>query len=93
MSGTAVTTRTYLTIWAVLAGLMLLGVLLSELPIPKTTVVLLVLMLSSIKAILVALYYMHLKLDRRFLVLVAVAPLFLIALSLSVVFSSTLIKF
>ena len=75
MSSASGGTRTYLAIWGWLAGLMLIGVFLSELPIPKMTIVLLVLALSSIKALLVALYYMHLKMDRRLLALVALAPI------------------
>jgi cytochrome c oxidase subunit 4 len=83
---------TYLKIWGWLAGLMLLGVLLSELPISKGTVVLVVLALSSIKALLVALYYMHLKFDRRLLALVLLAPFVLVALALCVVFSSRFVR-
>ncbi|MBI4598218.1 MAG: cytochrome C oxidase subunit IV family protein [Candidatus Omnitrophica bacterium] len=86
------TIRTYLAIWGWLAGLMLIGVLLSELRIPKQTIVLLVLLFSSIKATLVALYYMHLKMDRRLLTLVLLAPLTIIALALGVVFSSRLVR-
>ena len=89
---THVSAKTYLLIWAWLAGLMLLGVLLSELPIPKSTVVLIVLVLSTIKATLVALYYMHLKSDRRLLAFVLIAPLVIIALALGVVCSSALIR-
>ena len=85
-------TKLYLMIWAWLAGLMLIGVFLSELPIPKATIVLIVLGLSSIKATLVALYYMHLKMDRRVLALVALAPLVLIVLALSVVFASRFVS-
>ena len=81
----------YLIIWGWLAGLMLIGVFLSALPIPKATIVLLVLALSSIKASLVALYYMHLKTDRRLLAFVLIAPFVIIALALGVVCSSTLI--
>ena len=84
--------KTYLKIWGWLAGLMLLGVLLSELPLAKVTIVLIVLALSSVKALLVALYYMHLKMDRRVLTMVALAPLLLILLALGVVFSSRLIR-
>ncbi len=88
----------YLLIGIWLAGLMLLGVLLSEisggvLPIPRWGVVTLILGLSTIKATLVALYYMHLRSDQRVLALVALAPLVLILLALSVVFSSQLIHF
>ena len=65
----------YLVIWAWLAGLMLLGVCLSFLPISHMTLVLLVLGLSAIKAILVGMYFMHLKFDPRFLTFVAVIPI------------------
>ena len=91
------TTRTvqpnYLVIGIWLAGLMLLGVLLSELsghalPLPRWGVVTLILGLSTIKASLVALYYMHLESDRRLLAFVALAPFLLILLALSVVFAS-----
>ena len=95
MAETGASTRTYLAIWGWLAGLMLLGVFLCELPIPnipKFAIVATVLILSSIKAALVALYYMHLKIDRRLLAFVALAPLLLIALALSVVFSSHLVR-
>lgn len=84
--------RTYLVIWGWLAGLMLLGVLLSELPISKTAVVLIVLVLSSVKALLVALYYMHVRMDRRLIPLIALAPLLLIALAFGVIWSSTLVR-
>ena len=87
-----VSAKIYLLIWGWLAGLMLIGVFLSELPIPKTTVVLLVLILSTIKATLVALYYMHLKSDRRLLAFVLVAPFIIIALAIGVVCSSALIR-
>ena len=74
------TVRTYLVIWAWLAGLMFIGVLLSELHIDKRTIVLAVLGLSSIKAVLVALYYMHLKMDRKLLTWILLAPLTIIGL-------------
>ena len=69
------TTKRYVLIWVWLAGLMLLGVFLSSLHIPHRTVVLAVLGLSTVKALLVAGYYMHLKFDARFLTLVAVVPI------------------
>ena len=70
-----ISTKQYVLIWVWLAGLMLLGVALSELPIPHRTVFLLVLGLSTIKALLVAAYYMHLRFDDRFLTIVALAPI------------------
>ena len=91
MDSSHVSAKTYLAIWGWLAGLMLLGVGLSALPISKRTIVLLVLALSSIKATLVALYYMHLKFDRRLLTLVLLFPFALVLLALSVVFGSFLV--
>lgn len=91
MSERVSSTRTYLAVWAALALLMLMGVLLAELPIPKATIVLVVLILSSIKAFLVASYYMHLKIDPRLLQFIAIGPLLLILLALGVVFSSVLV--
>jgi len=90
-----VSPATYVWIWGWLAGLMLLGVFLSEagvLPLPAAIIVVLVTLLSSVKAILVALYYMHLKLDRRLLAVIALAPLLLIVLALGVVYSSTFVR-
>ena len=92
-----ITSRTYLAIGIWLAGLMLLGVILSEasgirLPISHRGAATLILLLSTIKALLVALYFMHLKTDQRVLTLVAIAPFILIALVLSVVFSSYLVQ-
>ena len=89
--------RKYLVIGMWLAGLMLFGVLLSELgggvlPIPRWGVAVLILVLSTIKATLVALYYMHLQSDRRLLALVAVAPFLLILLALGVIFSSRFVR-
>ena len=87
-------TKTYLAIWAWLAGLMLVGVLLSErniLPFPRWAIVAVIVGLSTIKAVLVGLYYMHLKMDRRMLLFVALGPFLLIALALMVVFSSALV--
>ncbi|MBI1992325.1 MAG: cytochrome C oxidase subunit IV family protein [Candidatus Omnitrophica bacterium] len=87
----------YLLIGIWLAGLMLLGVVLSELsggflPLPRWGVVTLILALSTIKATLVALYYMHLQSDRKLLVLVALAPVLLIVLACGVIFSSRLVR-
>jgi len=93
--GHAASVRLYWIIWGWLAGLMLLGVVLSELnvlPISTRGIVTIVVALSTIKAALVALYYMHLKADRRLLALIILAPLLLIALALGVLFSSALVR-
>ena len=91
MLDSRISSAKYLWIWAWLAGLMLLSVLLSELSLPKRTIVFGVLALSTIKAALVGLYYMHLKFDRRVLALVAMFPLVVIALAILLVLSSRLV--
>ena len=86
--------KLYLAIWGWLAALMLLGVLLSErniLPFPRWGIILTVVILSTIKASLVGMYYMHLKVERRLLVFVALGPLLLIALAVGLIFSSKLV--
>lgn len=87
--------KRYIFIWFWLAALMLLGVFLSEaniLPVSRGAIIAAIVVLSTIKAVLVALYYMHLKLDRRLLVFIALAPFVLISLALCVIFSSKLIR-
>ena len=87
-------TKLYLAIWGWLAALMLLGVLLSErniLPFPRWGIILTVVILSAIKASLVGMYYMHLKMERRLLAFVALGPLLLIALAVGLIFSSKLV--
>ena len=84
----------YVVIGAWLAALMILGVVLCEwrLGFPKWAIVVTVLALSTIKATLVALYYMHLRTDRRLLALVVLFPFVLIILALGVIFSSHLVR-
>ena len=89
-------TKMYLAIWGWLAVLMLLGVLLSErniLPFPRWGVVLTIVGLSSVKAVLVGMYYMHLKMERRLLAFIALGPLVLVAIAVCVVLSSNLVHF
>ena len=84
---------TYAWIWVWLAVLMLLGVLVAErLHFSKMTTVLVIAALSTIKALLVASYYMHLKFDRAWLTVVAVFPLVLVGLATLLVFSSRLVR-
>ena len=87
-------TKLYLAIWGWLAALMLLGVLLSErniLPFPRWGIILTIVILSTIKASLVGMYYMHLKMERRLLAFIALGPLLLIALAVGLLFSSRLV--
>ncbi len=91
MAHAASSAKTYLWVWVWLAGLMLLSVVLSELQIPKQTIILAILALSAVKALLVALYYMHLKIDHRLLVFVAIAPLIVVSLVVLLLLSSRLV--
>lgn len=92
MSESHVSSAKYLWIWAWLAGLMILSVVVSELALPKRTIVFGVLVLSTIKAALVGLYYMHLKFDRRWLTFLALFPVLLIVLAVGLVCSSRLVR-
>jgi len=87
--------KTYVAVWGWLAGLMLVSVFLSEadiLPLSRAAVAWVVLSLSTVKALLVALYYMHLKFDRRWLAVVALFPLAIIGLATFVVYSSRFVR-
>ena len=65
----------YMLIWLYLAILTLLEVLVAFLAIPKWMIVVSLLIMAVWKALLVALYYMHLKFEPNRLRLVALAPL------------------
>ncbi|MBI3615393.1 MAG: cytochrome C oxidase subunit IV family protein [Candidatus Omnitrophica bacterium] len=78
----------YFVIWIWLIVLLAAGTFISTLPISKTTAVGLILFVSLIKAILVALFYMHLKFERLVpLWIVAGFPFFLIGLATLLVFA------
>ena len=85
-------TRQYLWIWGWLAGLMLLSVGVSELPLAPHLIAWIILGFSTAKAVLVALYYMHLKQDRKLLSFVAAFPLLLIVLAVLLVASSRFVR-
>ena len=54
----------YLVIWVWLIALLAGGTFVSRLPIGKTGVVLLILVIALVKTTLVGLFYMHLKAER-----------------------------
>ena len=86
-----VSTATYLRIAALLGALLLAGVVLSRFPISPTVIAIVVLGLSTVKAVIVAAYYMHLKFDRRWLTFIAIFPLLIITLAVLLIFSSRLV--
>ncbi|MBI2884999.1 MAG: cytochrome C oxidase subunit IV family protein [Candidatus Omnitrophica bacterium] len=92
MTNAQTASKTYLWIWAWLAGLMLLSVVASELPLAPRLITVIILGFSTVKALLVALYYMHLKQDRKTLSFVAVFPLLVVLAAVLLVASSRLVK-
>jgi cytochrome c oxidase subunit 4 len=65
----------YVGIWVGLGALTALELTIAFLPWNKTTLVLLLIALALWKALLVALYYMHLRFEKGRLRLLALAPL------------------
>jgi cytochrome c oxidase subunit 4 len=65
----------YVAVWVALAVLTGVELGIAFLPWPKTTLVLLLIFLALWKAVLVALYYMHLRFEPNRLRLLAIAPL------------------
>lgn len=66
----------YLGIWAILFVLTAAEVLVAlESPIPKHILIVVLVLLAVWKAVLVAMYYMHLKFERLRLIILAAAPL------------------
>ena len=80
----------YLAVWVWLILLLAAGTFVSFLPIQKTEAVLLILSVSLAKALLVALFYMHLKSERIPLWTVALLPFFLVGAAALLLFSSHL---
>ncbi len=65
----------YIAIFFVLGVLTLVELGVAFLPWPKLTLILLLLLLAVWKAVLVALYYMHLRFEPNRLRMLAIAPL------------------
>ena len=77
------TVRTYLAIWGALAILTAVEIGVTFLPIPRSVIVVSLLLMAVVKAGLVALFFMHLKFDGRFLRVVAVGPFLFVLILLS----------
>lgn len=76
----------YLIIWVWLIVLLAAGTWIASLPISKTEAVGLILLISLVKVVLVALFYMHLKSERWVPIwVIAIAPFFLIGLAVLLV--------
>lgn len=76
----------YAVIWAWLIVLLIAGTFVSSLPVSKTEAVLLILLVSLVKATLVVLFYMHLKFEKALpLWIVAASPFLLVGLAVALV--------
>jgi caa(3)-type oxidase subunit IV len=74
--------RRYLQVFFWLAVLTALEIAIIYAPIPHRAIVLMLIVLAATKATLVALYYMHLAVERRTLGYIALTPAFLCVLFL-----------
>jgi cytochrome c oxidase subunit 4 len=67
----------YMAVFYWLAGLTVLEVAVTFLPLTKFSMAAILVVLAFTKAALVAMYFMHLKFERRTLMLIAVTPVIL----------------
>jgi cytochrome c oxidase subunit 4 len=68
-------TKTYLKIFAALFVLTVIEVGLAQMPIPYVLLVITLVVMALVKAGLVAVYFMHLKFEAKFLSVIAYSPL------------------
>ena len=74
MASTTHSHPNYLRIFWILLVLTIVEVALAYMPLPKPLLVSLLIVLAVWKAALVALHFMHLKLERRTLTMIALSP-------------------
>jgi cytochrome c oxidase subunit 4 len=65
----------YVAIWYWLVGLALVSVLVSGLPLPHELVLVVIFAAAFVKAVLVALYYMHLRFEQLLIYFLVLVPL------------------
>jgi len=70
----------YVGIWVLLVGLMITGVTVSYLPIGRSAAVFLIFLVATVKAAVVALYYMHLRFERGVIYAMALVPVVLVVI-------------
>ena len=77
MNGTTMT-RGYLIIWGWLLLLMTLSLFANTLPVSRPAIVTLMFVVAAVKAVLVAVHFMHLKLERWLIYAIAIGPVLLV---------------
>jgi cytochrome c oxidase subunit 4 len=68
----------YVAVWVWLVVLMIAGVLASYLPFTKSAVIFLIFVVAAMKALLVALYYMHLRFESGLIYAMVIVPVVLV---------------
>lgn len=76
----------YVLVWYWLLGLALVSALVGTLPLSHTFTVVVVFAAATVKAVLVALYYMHLRFERGLIYALVLVPLALFGILLLVLF-------
>ena len=79
----------YIAVWAGLAVLTVVEVAVVYLHLPRRLMVISLVFLALWKAMLVAMYFMHLKFERRTLGLIALAPPLLLVMFVCITFPDT----
>ena len=77
MNGT-VLTRGYLVVWGWLLVLMTLSLFANTLPVSRPAIVTLMFVVAGVKAVLVALHFMHLRVERWLIYAIAIVPVLLV---------------
>ena len=65
----------YVAVWLWLIGLLIASVVAVYLPIPRSVAIFLIFVAAGVKAVLVALNYMHLKFEQLLIYAMAIIPL------------------
>lgn len=68
----------YVAVWVWLVVLMIAGVVASYLPMGKNAVIVLIFAVAATKALLVALYYMHLRFESGLIYAMVIVPVVLV---------------
>ncbi|OGL00174.1 MAG: hypothetical protein A3E31_10615 [Candidatus Rokubacteria bacterium RIFCSPHIGHO2_12_FULL_73_22] len=77
MTGTTLT-RGYVIIWIWLLALMTVSLFANTLPVSRPAIVTLMFVVAAVKAVLVALNFMHLRLEAWLIYAIATAPMLLV---------------
>jgi len=72
--------RTYLIVFAWLAVMTVIEVLVAAMPLPEIVTIIVLVTLAVIKAALVVLYYMHLRYDSGYYWIILLVPVFFVLL-------------